>query len=89
MFDSLIPQRPNPDHYHTGRLEDQMLFDIDFERFIQYNLEFRELIVSQMLVSGYTIVDIAKFQGVSRRSITRVVKELREKFRNFLGKLAL
>ena len=89
MLDINGPRRTTSGQYHSSRLEDKILFDIDFERFIQYNLEFRELIVSQMLVSGYTIVDIAKFQGVSRRSITRVVKELREKFRNFLGKLAL
>jgi len=69
------------------RLEDKLLYDIDFERFIEYNLDIRELIVSQMLVSGYTIVEIAKHQGVSRRFITRVVKELRNKFRRFLKKI--
>lgn len=69
------------------RLEDKLLYEIDFERFIEYNLGIRELIVSQMLVSGYTIVEIAKHQGVSRRFITRVVKELRNKFRGFLEEI--
>jgi len=89
MPDDRFPHLPNKGQYKSDILEDNMLFEIDFERFIQENLDFRELLVSQMLVSGYTVADIARYQGVSRRYITRVVTNLREKFRDFLGKLLL
>jgi len=89
MRESEFPHRPGPGQYKNGIMEDNMLFEIDFERFIQENLGFRELLVSQMLVSGYTVADIARYQGVSRRYITRVVTNLREKFREFLGRLLL
>lgn len=72
-------------HSDECRREENMLFEIDFERFIEENLDFRELLVSQMRVSGYSVVEIAKYQGVSRRCITRVVTNLREKFRKFLA----
>lgn len=64
--------------------EDNILFEIDFERFVEYNLDIREMIVSKMLIEGYTIVNIAKHQRVSRRCITKVVTHLRDKFRQFL-----
>jgi len=88
MYDDIYPRQGNgAAEFKASALEDRILFEIDFERFVEYNLDIRELIVSRMLVSGLTVVEIARHQGVSRRFITRVVASLRNKFKVFLERL--
>ena len=65
-------------------IEDKILFEIDFERFVQRSLDIREMIVCSMLIGGYSIVEIAREQKVSRRYITRVITKLREKVKRWL-----
>jgi len=84
MYEDIYPRQPGKEQYHHISFEERILFEIDFEKFIEYHLDIRELVVSRMLVAGYCVAEIARHQGVSRRYITRVVTNLRIKFREFL-----
>lgn len=64
--------------------ENNILFSVDFENFIVYNFDIREMLVSHQLFTGYTVVEIAKHEECSRRTITTVVKNIRTKFQRFL-----
>lgn len=66
-------------------LEDSVTFNIDFEDFVDCNLTYREISVSTLMFSGYSIKDIAKQENVSRRYVTTIVKNLRSKYREFLN----
>lgn len=84
MYDDIYPRQLEKEQYKSHSFENRILFEVDFERFIHRNLDIRELVVSRMLLGGYTITEIAKHQGVSRRYIGRVVFGLRSKLRRFL-----
>lgn len=69
----------------TCVLEESIIFNIDLETFIECNFTLREIVVSSLMVEGFSIKEIALHQGVSRRYITEVVKDLRSKFRCFIS----
>ena len=70
--------------YSDSDFENRVLFSIDFENFIAQNLDIREMLISYLMFTGYNIVEIAKHEECSRRTITTVVKNIRTKFRRFL-----
>ncbi len=85
MYDDVYPRQGHTtSEFRESRMEERILFEVDFEKFIHRNLDIRELVVSRMLVAGYSVSEIARHQRTYRRSITRVVTALRCKLRKFL-----
>lgn len=70
--------------YSSSDFEETILFSVDFENFIAYNFDIREMLVCHQMFTGYSITEITKHEGCSRRTITLVVKGMRNKFKKFL-----
>lgn len=69
--------------YDSCETENTILFQIDFENFIDLNLTLREMVVCQMLSSGFNITEISKHQHCARETISRLVSRIRKKFLPF------
>lgn len=65
--------------------EDEILFHIDYTRFIEYNFNIQEMLIILMLLDGYSITEISERNALCRVHTTRLVKRIREKFSSFLG----
>lgn len=63
--------------------ESKILFDIGFREFVSRKLDPVEMIILQLLISDYTVVDIAKMNNCSRRTIYNVINGLKNKFSDF------
>ncbi len=75
---------PKPKEMRLAIEEKRILFSIDFENFIACNFDIREILVCYQIFDGYSITEIAKHEGYSRRTITSVVSGIRKKFSLFL-----
>ena len=60
-----------------------ILFTIDFENFISDRLDIRELVITTLLIEGFSLRDIQKHQGISYTYVKRIVKGIRLKFKKF------
>lgn len=69
---------------YKERAEDEILFKVDYERFIEYQFSFEELLIILMIIDGYNITEISLRTNKSRRHTTRVTSAIRAKFLNFL-----
>lgn len=63
--------------------ETNILFSIGFREFVSRELDPIEMIVLQLLISDYTVVDIAKMHDCSRRTIYNIINDMKDKFSKF------
>lgn len=87
MFDHDNITRTDVNHNfsngHNKKVEEEIVFQIDFDNFIIRNLDIREMIVLQMILSGFNQFEIAAHQGIARETINRLIKVIRQKFKLF------
>ena len=69
---------------YKNAAEDNILFRVDYERFLEYQFTFQEMLIVLLIIDGYDITEIAERNGYSRRQVTRILKVIRAKFEKFL-----
>ena len=72
------------DHYSNSQ-EDNILFSIDFGKFIATKLDIFEMIICHLLISGHRVVDIARMHDLARETVSRKVSGIRLKFKDYFS----
>jgi predicted DNA-binding protein YlxM (UPF0122 family) len=72
---------------YKDSVENEILFRVDYEKFVEYQFTFGEMLLILLMLDGYSIVEMAEKGGVSRRQIHTRVKIIREKIKKFLFSL--
>ncbi|MBD3321790.1 MAG: hypothetical protein GF350_11905 [Chitinivibrionales bacterium] len=63
--------------------ESSILFGIGFREFISRELDPIEMITVHLLMSSYTVTDIAQMHGCSRRYMYVIINRIKTKFNRF------